>query len=60
VNCEKILLLDGGKSSNTKISVIYDGDSKSTPKVKGANPCWELVLDAFTLKCADISVNELI
>jgi len=50
LKAEKIVLLDGGKTSNTKVSVFVENSDKSTGCVKGGSPIWNSVLDAFSYK----------
>jgi hypothetical protein len=38
LEASKFLLLDDGKSSNTKCTVELAGKDQTTPKVKGATP----------------------
>lgn len=55
IAAEKIILLDGGKSSNTKCTIECNGNEDSTPKIKGTNPQWKLVLKPFALKCDKVT-----
>lgn len=57
VKAENIVLLDGGKTSNTKVSVFVENNEKSTGCVKGGSPIWNSVLDAFSYK--SIKIEEL-
>ena len=49
IKAEKIKLMDNNKVSNVKVTVIFNGDDKSTPVVKGAAPEWKKILDPFKL-----------
>ena len=39
--------MDNNKTSNTKVTVIFNGEDYSTPCVKGAAPEWKKILDPF-------------
>lgn len=41
--------MDSNKTSNVKVTVIFNGEEKSTTTVKGAAPEWKKILDPFKL-----------
>jgi hypothetical protein len=47
IKAEKIKLMDNNKTSNTKVTVIFNGDDYSSSCVKGAAPEWKKILDPF-------------
>lgn len=49
IKAEKIKLMDSNKTSNVKVTVIFNGEEKSTTAVKGAAPEWKKILDPFKL-----------
>jgi hypothetical protein len=55
ISAEKILLLDGGKTSNTKCTVESNGNEDCTPKIKGTNPQWKTILKPLPIRVEKVA-----
>ena len=53
LKAEKILLLEDGKTSNTKCTMEYEGE-QSTVKVKGVAPVWNSIMKGVISKSLKI------